>query len=67
MDDSSAIQKCLAGDWESFRHLVEKYQGRAVGHALLAIAVFGLLRENPFKINSELQAPTSDLNFRFER
>jgi len=35
--------------------------------ALLAIAVFGLLRENPFKINSELQAPTSDLKFRFER
>jgi hypothetical protein len=31
---------------------------------LLAIAVFGLLRENPFKINSELLAPTSDLNFR---
>jgi anti-sigma factor RsiW len=35
--------------------------------ALLAIAVFGLLRENPFKVNSELHAPTSDLNFRFER
>jgi anti-sigma factor RsiW len=35
--------------------------------ALLAIAVFGLLRENPFKVNAELHAPTSDLNFRFER
>lgn len=35
--------------------------------ALLAIAVFGLLRENPFKVNPELQAQTSDLNFRFER
>jgi hypothetical protein len=35
--------------------------------ALLAIAVFGLLRENPFKVNSELHDPTSDLNFRFER
>jgi len=35
--------------------------------ALLAIAVFGLLRENPFKVNSELNAPTSDLKFRFER
>ena len=34
---------------------------------LLAIAVFGLLRENPFKVKSELQAPTADLNFRFER
>jgi hypothetical protein len=35
--------------------------------ALLAIAVFVLLRENPFKVNSELQAQTSDQNFRFER
>jgi hypothetical protein len=35
--------------------------------ALLAIAVFGLLRENPFKVNPELQAQTSDLNFRSER
>jgi len=35
--------------------------------ALLAIAVFGLLRENPFKVNSELKVPTSDLSFRFER
>jgi hypothetical protein len=34
---------------------------------LLAIVVFGLLRENPFKVNSELQTQTSDLNFRFER
>jgi len=37
MDDSSGIQKCLAGDWESFRHLVEKYQARAVGHALAIV------------------------------
>jgi RNA polymerase sigma-70 factor (ECF subfamily) len=37
MDDSVAIQKCLAGDWESFRLLVEKYQGRAVGHALAIV------------------------------
>jgi RNA polymerase sigma-70 factor, ECF subfamily len=37
MDDSVAIQKCLAGDWESFRPLVEKYQGRAVGHALAIV------------------------------
>src|SRR5262249_3628408 len=35
--------------------------------ALLAIAVFGLLRENPFKVNSELHGPSSDMNFRFER
>src|SRR5262249_17252472 len=39
MDDSLAIQKCLEGDWESFRRLVEKYQGRAVGHALTIIGV----------------------------
>jgi len=38
MDDSLAIQKCLAGDWESFRHLVEKYQGRAVGHTLAIVS-----------------------------
>jgi RNA polymerase sigma-70 factor, ECF subfamily len=37
MDDSLAIQKCLAGDGESFRHLVEKYQGRAVSHALAIV------------------------------
>ena len=37
MDDSVAIQKCLAGDWEPFRLLVEKYQGRAVGHALAIV------------------------------
>jgi RNA polymerase sigma-70 factor (ECF subfamily) len=34
MDDSLAIQTCLAGDWEFFRQLVDKYQARAVGHAL---------------------------------
>jgi hypothetical protein len=35
--------------------------------ALLAIAVFGLLRENPFKVSSEIQAEASGLNFRVER
>ncbi len=35
--------------------------------ALLAIAVFAFLRENPFKVNSQLQDQTSGLNFRFER
>ncbi len=34
MDDLLAITKCRAGDWEAFRHLVETYQTRAVGHAL---------------------------------
>ena len=37
MDDWLAIQKCLAGDWESFRHLVEHYQGRAVAHAVAIV------------------------------
>ena len=37
MDDSLAIQKCQAGDWEAFRHLVEKYQARSVGHALAIV------------------------------
>lgn len=37
MDDMRAIQKCRAGDWEFFRYLVEKYQARAVGHALAIV------------------------------
>jgi hypothetical protein len=49
-----------ASDWEPGLWL-------NLAPALLAIAVFGLLRENPFKVNSELHAPTSDLNVRFER
>jgi RNA polymerase sigma-70 factor, ECF subfamily len=39
MDDLSAIQNCRAGDREAFRHLVEKYQAQAVGHALAIIGV----------------------------
>src|SRR5262245_6972721 len=39
MDDLSAIQNCLAGDREVFRHLVEKYQARAVCHAIAIIGV----------------------------
>jgi RNA polymerase sigma-70 factor (ECF subfamily) len=38
MDDQTAIQKCRAGDKEAFRHLVERYQAEAVGHA---IAILG--------------------------
>jgi RNA polymerase sigma-70 factor (ECF subfamily) len=34
MDDSTAIRQCLAGDKEAFRHLVERYQAEAVGHAI---------------------------------
>lgn len=33
MDDHEAIEKCRAGDNESFRHIVEHYQAEAVGHA----------------------------------
>ena len=34
MDDAEAIKRCQQGDRESFRHLVERYQKRAVGHAM---------------------------------
>lgn len=38
MDDSTAIMSCRRGDADSFRHLVERYQKQAVGHA---IAILG--------------------------
>ncbi|MEK6302257.1 MAG: sigma-70 family RNA polymerase sigma factor [Acidobacteriota bacterium] len=34
MDDATAIRACRAGDRQAFRHLVEAYQGQAIGHAL---------------------------------
>ena len=34
MDDAEAIKSCQEGDREAFRHLVERYQKRAVAHAL---------------------------------
>jgi RNA polymerase sigma-70 factor (ECF subfamily) len=34
MDDAKAIKRCQQGDREVFRHLVERYQRRAVAHAL---------------------------------
>ncbi len=34
MDDAAAIKTCQQGDREAFRHLVERYQRRAVSHAL---------------------------------
>jgi len=37
MDDSSAVQRCLTGDPEAFRTVVERYQGRALGHAIAII------------------------------
>ena len=34
MDDADAIKACQKGDREAFRHLVERYQKRAVAHAM---------------------------------
>lgn len=34
MDDAEAIKRCQQGDREVFRHLVERYQKRAVAHAI---------------------------------
>lgn len=33
MDDHAAIERCRAGDNEAFRHIVERYQAEAIGHA----------------------------------
>ena len=33
MDDLAALKDCLDGEREAFRHLVERYQNQAVGHA----------------------------------
>ncbi len=33
MDDQTAIEKCMAGDSDAFRHVVEHYQAEAIGHA----------------------------------
>ncbi|HEU0253863.1 MAG TPA: hypothetical protein VFR12_12585 [Pyrinomonadaceae bacterium] len=33
MDDAAAIKRCQQGDRDAFRHLVERYQRRAIGHA----------------------------------
>lgn len=38
MDDPTAIQHSRGGDREAFRHLVERYQTEAVGHA---VAILG--------------------------
>ena len=34
MDDAEAIKRCQQGDRGAFRHLVERYQKRAVAHAV---------------------------------
>jgi RNA polymerase sigma-70 factor (ECF subfamily) len=38
MDDAAAIRTCRGGDRQAFRHLVERYQPQAIGHA---IAILG--------------------------
>lgn len=38
MDDSTAVRRCRIGDKEAFRHLVERYQAEAIGHA---VAILG--------------------------
>ena len=38
MDDAAAIEKCLRGEKNAFRFLVERYQKQAVGHA---VAILG--------------------------
>jgi RNA polymerase sigma-70 factor (ECF subfamily) len=38
MDDAAAIEKCLKGEKDAFRFLVERYQKQAVAHA---VAILG--------------------------
>lgn len=33
MEDAAAIEKCLKGEKDAYRHLVERYQKQAVAHA----------------------------------
>jgi RNA polymerase sigma-70 factor (ECF subfamily) len=37
MDDAATVERCLEGEADAFRILVERYQGRALGHALAII------------------------------
>ncbi|HSB09771.1 MAG TPA: RNA polymerase sigma factor [Blastocatellia bacterium] len=38
MEDLAAIRQCIGGDKDAFRHLVERYQTEAIGHA---VAILG--------------------------
>jgi RNA polymerase sigma-70 factor, ECF subfamily len=40
MDDETAIEKCLNGEREAFRYLVESYQRQAIGHAAAILGNF---------------------------
>ena len=37
MDDAAAIRSCRSGDGHAFRHLVERYQREAMGHAIAIV------------------------------
>ena len=37
MDDATAIEKCRKGESEAFRHLVQRYQRQAIGHAVAIV------------------------------
>jgi len=67
MDDPTAIRRCRAGDKESFRYLVERYEAEAIGHA---IAILGTREDARDAVQesfiSAYQAlPRFDLNRRF--
>ena len=38
MDDAAIIERCLNGEKEAFRFLVERYQAQAVGHSTAILA-----------------------------
>jgi RNA polymerase sigma-70 factor, ECF subfamily len=38
MDDAGIIERCLKGEKEAFRFLVERYQTQAVGHSMAILA-----------------------------
>src|SRR5262245_35251480 len=38
IDDAGIIKRCLKGEKEAFRFLVERYQGQAVGHSMAILA-----------------------------
>jgi RNA polymerase sigma-70 factor, ECF subfamily len=38
MDDAAIIERCLKGEKEAFRFLVERYQAQAVGHGFAILA-----------------------------
>jgi RNA polymerase sigma-70 factor, ECF subfamily len=38
MDDQVAIKRCRAGDKDAFRHIVQRYQAEAIGHAVAILA-----------------------------